>query len=80
MRIEKAKRRKFGLKHGLKHFMVLFPLFIAGRGWCADTSETTDPLLNLFILPAFYLRFGRSTGALTDSLTVPGAVRVSGSV
>ena len=40
----------------------------------------TSTLLNLFILPAFYLRFGRGTGALTDSLTVPGAVRVSGSV
>src|SRR6266852_5645086 len=39
----------------------------------------TSTLLNLFILPAFYLRFGRGTGALTDSLTVPGAVRVSGS-
>lgn len=40
----------------------------------------TSTLLNLFILPAFYLRFGRGTGALTESLTVPGAVRVSGSI
>jgi hypothetical protein len=40
----------------------------------------TSTLLNLFILPAFYLRFGRGTGALTESLTVPGAVRVPGSI
>ena len=40
----------------------------------------TSTLLNLFILPAFYLRFGRGTGALTDSLTVPGAAQLSGSV
>ena len=40
----------------------------------------TSTLLNLFILPAFYLRFGRGTGALTESLTVPGAAQVSGSV
>ena len=40
----------------------------------------TSTLLNLFILPAFYLRFGRGTGALTESLTVPGAVQLSGSV
>ncbi|KRQ89347.1 efflux RND transporter permease subunit [Bradyrhizobium valentinum] len=40
----------------------------------------TSTLLNLFILPAFYLRFGRGAGALTDSVTVPGAARVSGSV
>ena len=32
----------------------------------------TSTLLNLLILPAFYLRFGRGTGVLTDSLTVPG--------
>ena len=38
----------------------------------------TSTLLNLFILPAFYLRFGRGTGALTDSLTVPGAAQVCG--
>ncbi|KRR17792.1 efflux RND transporter permease subunit [Bradyrhizobium retamae] len=40
----------------------------------------TSTLLNLFILPAFYLRFGRGTGALTDSLTVAGTARVSGNV
>ena len=40
----------------------------------------TSTLLNLFIVPAFYLRFGRGTGALTESLTVPGVVRISGSV
>ena len=40
----------------------------------------TSTLLNLFILPAFYLRFGRGTGALTESLTVPGAAQLSGSV
>ncbi|MCK1636883.1 efflux RND transporter permease subunit [Bradyrhizobium sp. 157] len=35
----------------------------------------TSTLLNLFILPAFYLRFGRGAGALTDSLTIPGTAR-----
>jgi Cu/Ag efflux pump CusA len=39
----------------------------------------TSTLLNLFILPAFYLRFGRGTGLSTDHLTVPESVRVSGS-
>jgi CzcA family heavy metal efflux pump len=39
----------------------------------------TSTLLNLFILPAFYLRFGRGTGVLTDSLTVPQSARISGS-
>src|SRR5882757_1660441 len=39
----------------------------------------TSTLLNLFILPAFYLRFGRGAGQLTDRLTVPGSVRLSGS-
>jgi CzcA family heavy metal efflux pump len=38
----------------------------------------TSTLLNLFILPAFYLRFGRGTGLSTDRL-VPESVRVSGS-
>jgi Cu/Ag efflux pump CusA len=39
----------------------------------------TSTLLNLFILPAFYLRFGRGAGLSTDRLTVPESVRVSGS-
>jgi CzcA family heavy metal efflux pump len=39
----------------------------------------TSTLLNLFILPAFYLRFGRGTGLSTDRLMVPESVRVSGS-
>ncbi len=39
----------------------------------------TSTLLNLFILPAFYLRFGRGTGLSTDNPTVPESVRVSGS-
>src|SRR5258705_1334964 len=38
----------------------------------------TSTLLNLFILPAFYLRFGR--GSSTDRVTVPGAAQLSGSV
>jgi Cu/Ag efflux pump CusA len=40
----------------------------------------TSTLLNLFILPAFYLRFGRGTVLPTVSLTGPEPVRVSGSV
>ena len=39
----------------------------------------TSTLLNLFILPALYLRFGRGTGLPTNSPTVPELVRVSGS-
>jgi Cu/Ag efflux pump CusA len=39
----------------------------------------TSTLLNLFILPAFYLRFGRGTGRSTDRLIVSGAARVPGS-
>ena len=34
----------------------------------------TSTLLNLFILPAFYLRFGRGTGLSTDRLAVPAPV------
>jgi Cu/Ag efflux pump CusA len=40
----------------------------------------TSTLLNLFILPAFYLRFGRGAGRLADSLPVSESVRVSGGV
>jgi Cu/Ag efflux pump CusA len=39
----------------------------------------TSTLLNLFILPALYLRFGRGTGLPTNSPTVPELVRVSAS-
>ena len=39
----------------------------------------TSTLLNLFILPAFYLRFGRGTGLSTDRLAVPAPAPVSGS-
>ena len=39
----------------------------------------TSTLLNLFILPAFYLRFGRGTGAPAEGLTAPEFARVSGS-
>ena len=39
----------------------------------------TSTLLNLFILPAFYLRFGRGGGLLAKGLTVPEPVRVLGS-
>ncbi|MEH2541483.1 MULTISPECIES: efflux RND transporter permease subunit [unclassified Bradyrhizobium] len=39
----------------------------------------TSTLLNLFILPAFYLRFGRGAGQSTDLLTVPAPAPVSGS-
>jgi Cu/Ag efflux pump CusA len=38
----------------------------------------TSTLLNLFILPAFYLRFGRGTGRPADGLSIPEPVRVSG--
>ncbi|WP_246738697.1 efflux RND transporter permease subunit [Bradyrhizobium sp. CCBAU 051011] len=38
----------------------------------------TSTLLNLFILPAFYLRFGRGTGLSTDRLAVPAPAPVSG--
>lgn len=38
----------------------------------------TSTLLNLFILPAFYLRFGRGAGRLADGLPIPESVRVSG--
>ncbi len=34
----------------------------------------TSTLLNLFILPAFYLRFGHGTGLSTDRLAVPESV------
>lgn len=54
---------------------IEFPMAVVILG-----GLVTSTLLNLFILPAFYLRFGRGTGALTDSLNVPGAVHVSGSV
>jgi CzcA family heavy metal efflux pump len=37
----------------------------------------TSTLLNLFILPAFYLRFGRGTGLPANSLSVPELVRAS---
>jgi CzcA family heavy metal efflux pump len=40
----------------------------------------TSTLLNLFILPAFYLRFGRGAGLSTDRLTVPESIRLSRSV
>ncbi|HEY3028938.1 MAG TPA: efflux RND transporter permease subunit, partial [Bradyrhizobium sp.] len=40
----------------------------------------TSTLLNLFILPAFYLRFGRGAGLSTDRVTVPGAAQLSGGV
>ena len=39
----------------------------------------TSTLLNLFISPAFYLRFGRGGGLLAKGLTVPEPVRVLGS-
>jgi Cu/Ag efflux pump CusA len=39
----------------------------------------TSTLLNLFILPAFYLRFGRSAGQSTDPLAVAAPAPVSGS-
>src|SRR5258705_8914721 len=39
----------------------------------------TSTLLNLFILPALYLRFGRGTGLSTDRLAVPAPAPVSGS-
>jgi Cu/Ag efflux pump CusA len=39
----------------------------------------TSTLLNLFILPAFYLRFGRGTSLSTDRPTVSAAVQASGS-
>jgi Cu/Ag efflux pump CusA len=39
----------------------------------------TSTLLNLFILPALYLRFGRGTGLLTDRLAVPVPAPASGS-
>ncbi len=35
----------------------------------------TSTLLNLFILPAFYLRFGRGAGGSMNGLTVPEPVR-----
>jgi CzcA family heavy metal efflux pump len=38
----------------------------------------TSTLLNLFILPAFYLRFGRGTGVPANSSTGPEPVPVSG--
>ena len=38
----------------------------------------TSTLLNLFILPAFYLRFGRGAGLSAKSLTVPELAQVSG--
>jgi CzcA family heavy metal efflux pump len=40
----------------------------------------TSTLLNLFILPALYLRFGGGTGLPASDLTVPESVRVSGRV
>jgi Cu/Ag efflux pump CusA len=39
----------------------------------------TSTLLNLFILPAFFLRFGRGAGRLTNGLTDPEPARASGS-
>jgi Cu/Ag efflux pump CusA len=39
----------------------------------------TSTLLNLFILPAFYLRFGRGAGLSTDRLTVPASAPAAGS-
>jgi CzcA family heavy metal efflux pump len=38
----------------------------------------TSTLLNLFILPALYLRFGGGTGLPANDLTVPEPIRVSG--
>jgi CzcA family heavy metal efflux pump len=38
----------------------------------------TSTLLNLFVVPAFYLRFGRGTGVQADNLTVPELARGSG--
>jgi CzcA family heavy metal efflux pump len=39
----------------------------------------TSTLLNLFIVPALYLRFGRGTVPPTADLTIPESVRASGS-
>src|SRR5258705_10687416 len=39
----------------------------------------TSTRLNLFILPALYLRFGPGTGLSTDRLAVPAPAPVSGS-
>ena len=39
----------------------------------------TSTLLNLFILPAFYLRFGRGAGLLTDRLIGPASAPAAGS-
>ncbi len=33
----------------MRYFLAALPLFAAGTGWCADTSGTPDPLLDLFI-------------------------------
>jgi Cu/Ag efflux pump CusA len=38
----------------------------------------TSTLLNLFILPALYLRFGGGTGVPANDPAVPESVRVSG--
>ncbi len=33
----------------MRHLLALLPLVAAGNAWCADTAETPDPLLDLFI-------------------------------
>jgi hypothetical protein len=38
----------------------------------------TSTLLNLFMLPAFYLRFGRGTGVPASSLTGSEPISVPG--
>ena len=33
----------------VRHWLAVLPLVAAGQGWCADTAETPDPLMDLFI-------------------------------
>src|SRR5215471_13222580 len=49
MRILKARRRG----HWLSAIIMLAVVSTATRGWCSDSTNTTDPLLDLFIKKGF---------------------------
>ena len=46
--MSKETRRKRGTS-----LFVMLAVFATGRGWCADTSGSADPLLDLFIMKGF---------------------------